>query len=65
MIRPVAIAMSLLGVVTAGVVVTLTHTPAHTHTKADQQVCVVLAKDPNHQHTQDFCVDWGSLLRQQ
>ena len=65
MIRPAVIAVSLLGVVTAGAVVTLTHAPAHTHSKADQQVCIVLAKDPGHQHTQDFCVDWGTLVRHQ
>lgn len=63
MIRPAVIAASLLGVVTAGAVVTLAHVPAHTHAKADNQVCVVLAKDDNHQHTQDFCVDWGTLVK--
>lgn len=25
------------------------------------QVCIVLAKDDDHQHTQDFCIDWGSV----
>lgn len=62
-LRPAIIATSLLAVVTAGAVTTLTHTSAHHASKADQQVCVVLAKDNQHQQTQDFCVDWGSALK--
>jgi hypothetical protein len=64
MIRPAVIATSLLGVITAGAVVTLSHAPAHTHAKADNQICIVLAKDDAHHQTQDFCVDWGGLLKQ-
>jgi hypothetical protein len=62
-LRPAVIAVSLLGVLTAGAFTTLTHASAHHASKADNQICVVLAKDAYHQHTQDFCVDWGSALR--
>jgi hypothetical protein len=61
-VRPAVIAVSLLGVLSAGAVTTLTHTSAHHVSKADNQVCIVLAKDANHKHTQDFCVDWGNAL---
>ena len=62
MIRPAIIATCALGILGAGVGTALAHTST-TH-RADHQVCVVLAKDPNHQHTQDYCVDWGSALGQ-
>jgi hypothetical protein len=61
-VRPAVIAVALLGVLSAGAVTTLTHTSTHHVSKADNQVCIVLAKDANHQHTQDFCVDWGKAL---
>ena len=62
-LRPAVIAVSLFSVLCAGAVVTLTHATTHHAAKADQQICIVLAKDPSHQHTQDYCIDWGNALK--
>ena len=62
-LRPAFIAASLLVVVTAGAVTTLTHTTAHHASKADQQICIVLAKDAAHQHTEYYCIDVGNALK--
>ena len=62
-LRPAFIAASLLAVFTAGTVTTVAHASTHHASRADQQVCIVLAKDANHQHTQYYCVDVGSALK--
>ncbi|HET6864455.1 MAG TPA: hypothetical protein VFH80_00965 [Solirubrobacteraceae bacterium] len=62
MIRPAVIAVPLLGVFTAGALTALTYTATQPQPKADNQICIVLAKDANHQHTQDYCIDWGSVI---
>lgn len=62
-LRPAVIAASLLAVVTAGAVTTLTHASEHHASKADQQICLVLSKDAANQHTQYYCIDIGNALK--
>lgn len=62
-LRPALIAASLLAVVTAGAVTTATHASSHHASRADQQVCLVLAKDAQHQHTEYYCIDIGNTLK--
>jgi uncharacterized membrane protein len=61
-LRPAFIAASLFAVLTAGAVTTVTHASTHHASKADQQLCIVLAKDSNHQHTEYYCIDVGKAL---
>ena len=60
MTRQLVLSLSIVGVFTAGTATALVQasTPAKAH--ADE-LCVVLAKDDGHHHTQDYCVDWNAI----
>jgi len=57
MMRRVLLASVLLAVVGgAGAAWADTNSP----TPLNHELCVVTSDDPDHHHTQDFCVNWGS-----
>jgi hypothetical protein len=59
MTRRIVVASCVLGVL-GGTGATLAYA-AHSSPRSDQQVCIVLAKDPQHKTTQDFCIDIYSV----
>jgi hypothetical protein len=63
-IRPAVIAVPLFAVLTAGAVTAATHAAAPAKARADQQLCIVISQDANHQHTQYYCIDWDGLAKQ-
>lgn len=56
MTRRIVIATCLLGFASASVGVALAETASVT---TGHEVCVVLAKDANHDQTQDYCINWS------
>jgi hypothetical protein len=59
MTRQLVLGLSLVGVLGAGTATVLVHSAP---TKANaQERCIVLAKDSNHQHTQDYCINWTAV----
>lgn len=59
MTRQLILGLSIAGVLGAGTATVLVHAPAAK--SQAHELCVVLAKDPNHQHTQDYCINWTSV----
>jgi predicted histidine transporter YuiF (NhaC family) len=60
MTRQIALGLSLAAVFSVGTATVLVHHAAPATTKADE-ICIVLAKDAGHHHTQDYCIDWTSV----
>ena len=60
MTRQIVLGLSIAGVLGAGTATALVQaaTPAKAH--ADE-LCIVLAKDADHHHTQDYCIDWTAV----
>ena len=58
MMRRVVFASALLAVIGGAGAAYADNSPS---TPLTHEVCVVTSDDPNHQHTQDFCVTWGDI----
>jgi hypothetical protein len=60
MSRRLVIASVLLALVGGGAGIASAGSPVDTGT---HELCLVLAKDPNHQRTQYYCVNWWAPQR--
>jgi len=60
MTRHLVLGLSLIGVLGAGTATVVVHHSAPTRANASE-LCIVLAKDPGHRNTQDYCIDWSAV----
>jgi predicted histidine transporter YuiF (NhaC family) len=58
MIRRVILGTFIVSLVGVGTGAAFAGSPA---SSKDHELCVVLAKDDNHAHTQDYCVNWTGV----
>lgn len=61
MTRQLILGISLIGVLGAGTATVLVHHSAAPARSNAGELCIVLAKDPGHHSTQDYCIDWSTV----
>ena len=60
MTRQIALGLSIAGVLAAGTATAFVQAAAPVKAHAEE-LCIVLAKDDGHHHTQDYCIDWNGI----